>query len=149
MVKVIIGDLFNSKAQTLVNAVNCVGVMGKGIALEFKKRFPAMYRDYVSLCKMGAVEPGHPYIFNISPDKQIINFPTKNHWREPSKIEYIDTGLRLLVKKYKNWKVKSLAVPALGCGNGGLQWADVGPLLYEYLSKMDMPVELYAPKEII
>jgi len=98
---------------------------------------------------MGAVEPGHPYIFNISPDKQIINFPTKNHWREPSKIEYIDTGLRLLVKKYKNWKVKSLAVPALGCGNGGLQWADVGPLLYEYLSKMDMPVELYAPKEII
>jgi len=145
-INVLIGNLFESKAQTLVNTVNCVGIMGKGIAQEFKKRYPEMFEDYNDRCTKGEVQLGKPYIFkSLYEEKAIINFPTKKHWRSVSRIEDIYNGLEYLTTKYKDWGVTSIAFPPLGCGNGGLEWDDVGPLLYRELSKLDIPVEMYAP----
>lgn len=147
MVKVKVGDIFESKAQTLVNTVNCVGVMGKGIALEFKKRFPAMYKDYVHRCERGEVKLGIPYLYKTTVLPWIINFPTKDHWRSLAKLEDIIQGLEYLISHYKEWGITSLAMPPLGSGLGQLEWSLSGPVLYQYLSKMDINVELYAPYE--
>ena len=160
---VLVGDPFDSEAQTLVNTVNCVGVMGKGIALEFKKRFPEMYKDYVARCKARKVRLGEPYPFpepqpfslSTEPEQlslfeepklpRILNFPTKMHWRSKSRLPDIIDGLEHLAQKYQEWGIRSLAVPALGCGNGGLRWQEVGPILYRHLNQLDIPIELYAP----
>lgn len=139
------GDLFESSAQTLVNTVNTVGVMGKGVALGFKQRFPEMYRDYVQRCEHGLVKLGEPYLWQPLVEPWVLNFPTKAHWRKPSRLEDIVSGLEYLQSHYRAWGVRSLAVPPLGCGNGGLEWRVVGPTLYEHLSRLDIPVELYAP----
>ncbi|GMU92698.1 MAG: hypothetical protein AMXMBFR4_17560 [Candidatus Hydrogenedentota bacterium] len=144
-VRVLVGNLLQSEAQTLVNTVNCVGVMGKGIALEFKKRFPDMYKDYVRRCELGEVRPGVPYLYRDVLPPQIVNFPTKDHWKSVSRLEDIERGLRYLVGHFQEWNVTSIAVPPLGCGNGQLEWRDVGPLMYRYLGSLDIPVELYAP----
>jgi O-acetyl-ADP-ribose deacetylase (regulator of RNase III)/uncharacterized protein YwgA len=143
--KILVGDILQSKAQTLINTVNCVGVMGKGIALEFKKRFPNMYKDYLSRCERHEVKPGIPYLYKTLFPPQIINFPTKDHWKSISRIEDIEHGLRDLLDNYKAWGVTSLAVPPLGCGNGQLEWRTVGPLIYQYVKQIDIPVEMYAP----
>jgi O-acetyl-ADP-ribose deacetylase (regulator of RNase III)/uncharacterized protein YwgA len=144
--KILIGDIFKSEAQTLVNTVNCVGIMGKGVAAEFKKHFPEMFKEYEIKCEKGDVKPGEPYLYNGSLfGQQVINFPTKGHWRAASRIEDIENGLKILVSKYKEWEVQSIALPPLGCGNGQLLWEAVGPLMYKYLSAMDIPVEIYAP----
>ena len=143
--EILIGDILKSKCQTLVNTVNCVGIMGKGIALEFKKRFPEMFNDYFHRCESGNVHPGMPYLYKSLLPPQIINFPTKDHWKSVSKIEDIEKGLDYLLENYKKWGVTSLAVPPLGCGNGQLEWAAVGPLIYRKLIQMDIPVQLYAP----
>lgn len=145
MVKVIIGDMFKSKAQTLVNTVNCVGIMGKGIALEFKKRFPEMHEDYLRRCEAREVKLGQPYLYRSLLPPWILNFPTKDHWRSVSKLEDIVRGLRYLEKQYREWGITSLAVPPLGCGHGQLEWRVVGPTLYRHLKRLDIPVELYAP----
>ncbi len=145
MVKVLIGDLFESKAQTIVNTVNCVGVMGKGVALEFKKRFPEMFDDYEQRCKGGEVKLSCPYLFKGLVPPWVLNFPTKDHWRSVASLEAIVEGLRFLLQHYKEWGITSMAVPPLGCGQGQLEWRVVGPTLYRYLSKMDMPVDIYAP----
>lgn len=145
MVKVLIGNLLESKAQTLVNTVNCVGVMGKGIALAFKERYPAMFKDYVERCKRGEVKLGQPYLYKSLVLPWILNFPTKGHWRAVTRLEDITSGLEYLFEHYDDWGVTSLAVPPLGCGNGQLEWRVVGPTLYRYLRRMDIPVELYAP----
>ena len=145
MIEVLIGNKFESDDQTLVNTVNCVGIMGKGIAQEFKKRFPEMYKDYKSLCGRGAVQLGQPYIFKTLYDKAIINFPTKNHWRAMSRLDDIKKGLDLFIEKYKQWGITSVAFPPLGCGNGGLEWEVVGPVIYQKLLAVDIPVEMYAP----
>jgi O-acetyl-ADP-ribose deacetylase (regulator of RNase III)/uncharacterized protein YwgA len=144
-INVLIGNLFDSKAQTLVNTVNCVGIMGKGIAQEFKKRYPEMFKDYKDLCERGAVQLGRPQIFKSLYDKQIINFPTKKHWRSVSRIEDIVNGLDHFVEKCKDWGVTSIAFPPLGCGNGGLEWDVVGPLMYQKLSSLAIDIEIYAP----
>lgn len=143
--EIIIGDILNSKAQTIINTVNCVGIMGKGIAAEFKKRYPEMFEDYVLRCQRGEVKPGVPYLYKTLFPPQIINFPTKNHWRAVSHIEDIENGLKLLVKHYKEWGIESLAMPPLGCGNGQLLWETVGPMIYRYMKELDVPVVLYAP----
>ncbi|MEJ2051284.1 MAG: macro domain-containing protein [Calditrichota bacterium] len=143
--KVSIGNILESKAQTLVNTVNTVGVMGKGIALEFKKRFPEMYNDYKLRCNRGEVVLGKPYIFKTLTGPWVINFPTKEDWRSVSKIADIKKGLEYLVGHYKEWGVQSLAIPPLGCGNGQLDWNEVGPIIYQTLHPIDIPVELYAP----
>lgn len=145
MVKPLVGDLFESNAQTLVNTVNCVGVMGKGVALGFKERFPDMYEDYVRRCKNGQVKLGEPYLYRSLIPPWILNFPTKDHWRSVSRLEDIVAGLEYLQKHYREWGITSLAVPPLGCGQGQLEWRVVGPTLYRHLSRLDIPVELYAP----
>ena len=145
MIKIIKGNLFESKAQTLINTVNCVGVMGKGIALEFKKRFPDMFEDYVERCEKQQLRLGRPYIYRRVIEPWILNFPTKDHWRSVSSLKDIVEGLRYLQKHYKEWGITSLAVPPLGCGYGQLEWRVVGPTLYRYLKTLEIPVELYAP----
>ena len=144
--EVLIGNIFDSGSQTIVNTVNCVGIMGKGIAAEFKDRYPEMFKDYVARCERDEVKPGVPYLFKESMfSPQIINFPTKSDWRAASRIEDIEKGLKILTLKYKEWGITSIAVPPLGCGNGQLLWEAVGPLIYQYLSKWDIPVKMYAP----
>jgi len=145
MVKVLMGDILKSKAQTLVNTVNCVGIMGKGIALEFKEQFPDMFDDYVARCNRKEVRLGKPYLYKRLTPPWILNFPTKGHWRSVSRIEDIIKGLKYLLQHYQEWGVMSLAVPPLGCGQGQLEWKIVGPTLYRYLSQLEIPVELYAP----
>ena len=143
--KVLVGEnMFESKAQTLINTVNTVGVMGKGIALEFKKRFPEMYQDYLARCQAGRVKLGEPYLYKQA-RPWIINFPTKDHWRSVSRITDIVLGLKYLYEHYRSWGVESMAVPPLGCGSGQLEWRVVGRTLYRWLKRFDIPVELYAP----
>jgi len=145
MVIVKIGDVFSSEAQTLVNTVNCVGVMGKGIALEFKKRFPEMYDDYVARCQAGQVRLGRPYLYRRVVPPWILNFPTKDHWRSVSHLQDIIAGLEFLEAHRVEWGITSLGVPPLGCGHGQLEWRVVGPTLYRHMKRPDIPVELYAP----
>lgn len=139
------GDILKSKMSVLVNTVNCVGVMGKGIALDFKKTYPNMFFEYSKMCKDKKIQPGHIYPYYIDGKISILNFSTKDHWRNPSKISYIKSGLEQFVNEYKSLGIKSIAFPPLGCGNGGLHWDYVGPLMYSYLSKLDIDVEIYAP----
>lgn len=143
--KILVGDILKSKAQTLINTVNCVGVMGKGIALEFKKRFPEMFEDYIKKCDREEVKLGVPYLYKTLFPPQIVNFPTKDHWKSVSRINDIECGLQYILSHYKEWGITSLAIPPLGCGNGQLEWRAVGPLIYRYVNQMDIPVEMYAP----
>ncbi|MDQ2082046.1 macro domain-containing protein [Xanthobacteraceae bacterium Astr-EGSB] len=145
MFKALIGDLFASRAQTLVNTVNCVGVMGKGVAEQFKRRFPAMFEDYKLRCDRKAVRLGEPYLYRDLSGVQILNFPTKDHWRSPSRLADIERGLDHLAAHAAEWGITSLAMPPLGCGNGGLEWAEVGPLIHGKLAGLAVDVELYAP----
>jgi len=145
MFKALIGDLFATQAQTRVNTVNCIGVMGKGVALEFRKRFPAMFEDYVARCERGDVRLGEPYLYRDSSGIRIVNFPTKNHWRSPSCLADIARSLNYFLAHAAEWEVRSVAFPPLGCGNGGLEWSEVGPLLYAKLHNLDIDVEVYAP----
>jgi len=145
MVKVLIGDIFESGAQTLVNTVNTVGVMGKGVALGFRKRFPEMYEDYVRRCEKREVQLGRPYLYRRLVPPHVINFPTKDHWRSVSRIDDIIKGLEYLAAHIAEWGVTSLAVPPLGCGEGQLEWRVVGPTLYRHLADLRTLVELYAP----
>lgn len=145
MLNILVGDLFASRAQTLVNAVNCVGVMGKGLALEFKKRFPQMFDDYVERCQRKQVRLGEPYVFRNQAGTIVVNFPTKGHWRLSSRLIDIELGLDYFVAHYADWGVSSVAFPALGCGNGGLDWAGVEPVMYGKLRDLPIPVEVYAP----
>jgi O-acetyl-ADP-ribose deacetylase (regulator of RNase III)/uncharacterized protein YwgA len=142
------GNLLESRAHTLVNTVNTVGVMGKGIALEFKKRFPEMFKDYEARCEAGLVRLGEPYLYRTLLPPWIINFPTKGHWRAVSRLDNIERGLRYLSDHLGEWGVESLAVPPLGCGHGQLEWAVVGPTIYRHLDRLEVPVELYAPHDV-
>jgi O-acetyl-ADP-ribose deacetylase (regulator of RNase III)/uncharacterized protein YwgA len=144
--KALIGDMFASDAQTLVNTVNCVGVMGKGVALRFKKLFPEMYADYAHRCERKAVKLGEPYIYDDQRSGlKILNFPTKDHWRSASRLRDIERGLDYLTKHLDVWGIKSVSMPPLGCGNGGLEWSEVGPLIYRKLHKLSIDVEVFAP----
>jgi O-acetyl-ADP-ribose deacetylase (regulator of RNase III) len=121
------GDILEAPTEALVNTVNTVGVMGKGVALAFKRRFPDNYEFYRQACERGEVEIGRMLVFETGrlQPHYIINFPTKRHWRERSKLVYIEQRLRDLVRKVRDLGIRSIAVPALGCGNGGLDWAQV------------------------
>ncbi len=145
MIRILIGDMLKSKAQTLVNTVNCVGVMGAGIALEFKKKYPEYFEDYKGRCEEGKVRLGFPYLYKRLEPPWIISFPTKDHWRSMARLSDILSGLEWLLGHYKEWRIESLAVPPLGTGHGQLEWRIIGPTLYRYLSRMEIPVELYAP----
>lgn len=145
MIRVLIGDIFESNAQTLVNTVNTVGVMGKGVALGFRKHFPEMYDDYVRRCAQEEVRLGRPYVYRRVSPPHILNFPTKDHWRSVSRLDDIIEGLKYLHSHAREWGITSLAVPPLGCGEGQLEWRVVGPTLYRHLSRLGIPVEMYAP----
>ena len=144
------GDLLKDKSEAIVNTVNCVGVMGKGIALQFKQRWPQNYKDYEAACKRGELEPGKVFIHDRgewSEPRFIINFPTKIDWRGKSKIEYIEQGLRDLVSQVERLRIKSIALPPLGCGNGGLDWQTVKHLIVDaFKSSTDVHVNLFEPK---
>lgn len=142
------GSIFDSPAQTLVNPVNCVGVMGGGLAAEFKRRWPEMFKAYRNKCNSAEMVVGEPIPYYFSDDRFIVNFPTKNHYALPSRIEWIDIGLEFFcVYACRVWGVTSVAFPALGCGLGGLDWKDVKPLMERHLSKLDIPVYIYPPKD--
>jgi O-acetyl-ADP-ribose deacetylase (regulator of RNase III)/uncharacterized protein YwgA len=145
MFKALIGDLFATQAQTRVNTVNCVGIMGKGVAQEFKKRYRAMFDDYAERCERKQVRLGEPYLYRDRSGILIVNFPTKDHWRSPSRLADIERGLDYFVQHHVEWGIKSVAFPPLGCGNGGLSWDEVGPLIYGKLRHLDISIEVYAP----
>jgi len=141
------GDLFESPMSALTNTVNTVGVMGAGIAKLFKRRYPAMFAEYKAKCERQSVKVGEPYVWksNGADGKWVVNFPTKKHWRAKSQILWIEAGLEYLLARYKDWELKSLALPALGCDLGGLNWDDVRPIMEMHLGKLDIPVEIYEP----
>ncbi len=150
MIKLTQGDLLKQDdVDAIVNTVNCVGVMGKGIALQFKNKWPDNFIAYAAACKAGTVRPGRMFVFDsgalVKPNF-IINFPTKDHWRGSSKIAFIRDGLVDLVAQVKRLGIRSIAVPPLGCGNGGLDWADVRPLIEGAFETLpDVEVRLFEP----
>lgn len=144
MIHVVRGNLFESRAEALVNTVNCVGVMGKGIAYQFKRAYPLMHEDYMRRCKRGEVRLGEITTFREN-GRIIINFPTKGHWRSSSRLEDIRTGLIALRVFLVDQNVRSGAMPPLGCGNGGLVWAEVRAVIEEELAGLDVDIDLYEP----
>ncbi|HEV7643247.1 MAG TPA: macro domain-containing protein [Pyrinomonadaceae bacterium] len=148
MIKVVQGNLLEADVEALVNTVNTVGVMGKGIALQFRKAFPENYKAYLEACKNNEIEIGKVHVFatNKFNPKFIINFPTKKHWRAKSKIRDIEAGLIDLAKVIKHYEIKSIAIPPLGCGNGGLNWDEVKPLIESALTPLkDVEIYVYSP----
>ena len=142
--------VFNTNAQAIVNTVNCVGVMGAGLALEFKLRFPQMYTDYVSRCKNKEIKVGKVNLYHDEYTPYIINFPTKNHWKYPSNLQWIEAGLVDFVQHYLAWGITSVAFPKLGCDRGGLNWSDVKLLLEKHLNNLpDLDVYICLDNEII
>lgn len=142
MITYIKGDLFNSPAQVLVNTVNTVGVMGKGIALEFKKRYPEMFNLYQSKCDDKSFDMGKLLLWKKE-EKWILLFPTKRHWRSPSKITDIEQGLKKFAQSYDKLGIESIAFPKLGCGNGGLDWKEVKLIMEKYLSNLPIHIYIY------
>ena len=147
------GDLLDADAEALVNTVNCVGVMGKGVALQFKKRFPDNFKRYSRACKREKVQPGHMFVFDTGrPDskpKYIINFPTKRHWRAKSRVDDVEDGLADLADQIRKRKIRSIAMPALGCGHGGLEWEEVRSLIERELGDLsaDVQIAVFEPEE--
>ncbi len=141
------GNLLAAEVDALVNTVNTEGVMGKGIALQFKKAFPDNFKSYARACKAGEVVIGGMHVVQrLASPRFIINFPTKNHWRQPSRLEYIESGLADLVARVRELGIKSIAVPPLGCGNGGLDWTAVRPRIVEAFKAIpDVRVLLFEP----
>lgn len=141
-------NIFESDMEALVNTVNCVGIMGKGLALQFKQAFPENYRAYRKACRLGKVKVGHIFVFEMGffeTPKFILNFPTKNHWRENSNIQDIQSGLEDLVRIVTQFKIKSIAIPPLGCGNGKLYWPDVRKLIISAFKDVDIMVKIIEP----
>ena len=124
------GDIFAARADALVNPVNTEGVMGKGLALQFKRAFPEVFAAYQRVCRSGDLVTGCVHIVHRATQPRIIvNFPTKRRWRDPSKLEYVRSGLRDLVARVRELDISSIAIPMLGCGNGGLEWSLVRPVI--------------------
>lgn len=135
-------DLFTSPAQTLVNTVNTVGVMGKGLAKTFKELYPEMFRAYREHCERNELQTGSLMLWR-GPDKWVLNFPTKTTWRLPSEVEYIESGLQRFVETYEELGITSVSFPPLGCGNGNLDWREVKPVMERYLKKVQIPVYIH------
>ena len=150
MIEFKVGDLFAADVEALVNAVNCVGVMSRGVALQFKRAFPENFKAYAERCKYHEMRPGEVFVFemaNLGNPRYIINFPTKRHWRGKSRMEDIESGLKSLVRAIGERGIRSVALPALGSGLGGLDWSqDVRPMLAASLSELpDVRVVVFEP----
>lgn len=153
MINIASGNLIESDAEALVNTVNTVGVMGKGIALQFKRAFPEVYKAYAAACKDGKVTLGKMHVVDLGGlvrgPRYVINFPTKQHWRSKSRLEDIESGLRDLVATVERLEIQSIALPPLGCGYGGLKWDDVKPLIEAAFARSpDVDVQLFAPRGV-
>ena len=146
------GDILAEDVEALVNSVNCVGVMGRGIALQFKNAFPENFEAYADACKRDGVKPGRMFVFEtrqLSPPRYIINFPTKRHWRGKSRIEDIEAGLQALVREVKVRNIRSIAIPPLGSGLGGLKWTEIRPRIEAALSEVDdVKVVVFEPGDV-
>ena len=144
------GDILKANAEALVNTVNCVGVMGRGIALQFKKAFPKNFEAYKAVCDRKQLHPGHLFVFDLNRfdnPRHVINFPTKRHWRGKSKLEDVQAGLDALVREVRNRRFASIAIPPLGCGLGGLDWPTVREMIQKAFTALpDVRVLLYEPK---
>ncbi|WP_283134533.1 type II toxin-antitoxin system antitoxin DNA ADP-ribosyl glycohydrolase DarG [Rhizohabitans arisaemae] len=155
MIREVNGNLLRDDAQALVNTVNLVGVMGKGIALQFKRAFPEVFAAYAEACGRGELRPGKVFPVQIAgTDRWVLNFPTKRHWRQGSRLDDIIDGLDHLAEVLVDLKIRSVAVPPLGCGNGGLDWSVVRPLILEKLGNLDLDVRVYRsgtpqPKDMV
>ena len=146
MITFVTGDLFQSPMHALVNTVNTEGVMGKGIALAFRNIYPEMFREYRALCEAGTLRIGTLFVYR-TPNKIVVNFPTKETWRKPSRPEYIEAGLSTFVRSYAEAGIRSVAFPPLGCGNGELDFeSQVAPLMIQYLSDLPIPVHVFPPR---
>jgi len=149
MVEITRGNLLRADAEALVNTVNCVGYMGRGIALQFKKAFPENFAEYQTACRAGAVQPGKVFVFetgSMLAPRYIINFPTKRHWRGKSRYEDIEAGLKALMSEVRRRGIRSIAVPPLGCGLGGLDWGRVRPMIERaFAETQDVRVLLFEP----
>lgn len=150
MIKLVQGDILNADVEAQVNTVNCVGVMGRGIALQFRKAYPANFKAYEAACKAGEVEPGRMFVFEtgeLTNPRYIINFPTKRHWRGKSRMEDIEAGLDALVAEIEARGIRSIAIPPLGAGLGGLSWPKVRGLIEGAMAALpDVEVLLFEPK---
>ncbi len=144
------GDILNEDTEAIINTVNCVGVMGRGIALQFKNIYPENFKAYAAACKQGEIQPGKMFVFptgKMTTPRLIINFPTKRHWRGQSRLEDVELGLRDLVKIITQYKIRSVAVPPLGCGLGGLDWNIVRDKIIESLGTLsDTRVVVFEPQ---
>lgn len=149
MIRYTTGDILRDDAEALVNTVNCVGVMGRGIALQFKNAFPKNFKAYKKACDAGEVEPGQMFIFeteDFTHPKFVINFPTKRHWRGKSRIEDVESGLQALIEVIREHGIKSVAIPPLGAGLGGLEWIEVKQRIEAALATFeDVDVRVYEP----
>jgi O-acetyl-ADP-ribose deacetylase (regulator of RNase III) len=134
-------DVFESPADTIVNPVNCVGVMGKGLALAVKQRYPVVFEKYLAACESGKMHVGKLQLVRTF-DRRILNFPTKKHWRGASKLEFIEAGLKTFARSYRRKRISSIAFPPLGCGHGGLDWGEVEPLMRKHLEPLT-EIEVY------
>lgn len=148
MIRFAAGDIFAQSAVALVNPVNCVGVMGRGLAVQFRRRFPDAFEPYRQACRDRALRPGRVLVWPTRrpAPRWIVHFPTKRHWRDPSRLEDIDAGLRDLAAAVRRHRMPSVAVPPLGCGLGGLDWASVRPLLEAHLA--DLPCAVIALRPV-
>ena len=150
MLEFVKGDFFDFDADIRINTVNCVGVMGAGVALAFKKKYPEMFKEYARQCKEKEIAPGKPTVWKqgdmFSKGIEIINFPTKNHWRNPSEYEYVEDGLIWLSNYLKNKEGLTITLPALGCGHGGLDWGEVKRLILKYLEKTSNNILVFEPE---
>lgn len=140
-VTVIKGNIFTSGCQTTVNTVNCVGVMGAGIALEYRLRYPEMYERYAQLCEAGKIDIGKLWIYKA--DRWILNFPTKKHWKYPTKLEFLEAGLAKFVDTYEERGIESIAFPLLGADKGGIPPEESLALMHSYLDGLAIRVEIY------
>ena len=143
------GNIFTDPAEALVNPINCVGTMGKGLALQFKERFPDNFREYARACHDGGVQPGRMLVhmtYTGEHPRYVINFPTKRHWRDDSQLEDITSGLEALAREIQNRRIRSVAIPALGSGLGGLDWSEVKPLIQSGLEPLEnVRITVYEP----
>lgn len=142
------GDMFQIPAKARINTVNCVGVMGSGVALACKQRYPEMYKEYRKKCKLGEIRPGELFVWEDKRTHEyIVNFPTKRHWRNPSQYEDIEIGLVALKEFLYILGKVGVALPALGCGHGGLDWVTVSCMIYDHLNALDANVYVFSPKD--
>jgi len=141
--KIITGNIFSTKCQTIVNTVNCVGVMGAGIALEFKFRYPQMFDRYVELCQQNMIRIGTLWLYKTDSERMVLNFPTKQDWKYPSKIEYLEKGLARFLETYKEKGITSIAFPVLGASKGGIDENVALNIMKKYLAQANIPIEIY------